>query len=59
MSPEAMWKMALNETKTIDKFDITRVPGGWIYRFFETRPTAVFVPLDNEFVSRSNVVANN
>ena len=59
MSPEAMWNMTLNETKTIGKMDIIRVPGGWIYRLFESSPTAVFVPLDNELVSRSNGVANN
>jgi hypothetical protein len=51
MSPDAMWKMKLNETKTVEKIDITRVPGGWVYRFFANSPTAVFVPLDNEFVS--------
>ena len=51
MSAEKMWKMKLNETKTVGSFDITRVPGGWVYRFFSgSHPTAVFVPLDNEFI---------
>jgi hypothetical protein len=52
MNSNELFNMKLHETKTIGKFDITRVPGGWIYRFFETRPTAVFVPLSNEFVER-------
>uniref|UniRef100_A0A6M3JKP6 Uncharacterized protein n=1 Tax=viral metagenome TaxID=1070528 RepID=A0A6M3JKP6_9ZZZZ len=58
------YNMAVNETITIDDFKITRVPGGWIYRFNEINqtmmingkwsenylPTAVFVPYKNEFV---------
>jgi hypothetical protein len=50
MTADKMWKMKLNETITVGSFDITRVPGGWVYRFFNGgHPTAVFVPLDNEF----------
>jgi len=56
--------MELNQTIPIDDFQITRVPGGWIYRFSQINqvllndgrwsedylPTAVFVPYANEFV---------
>lgn len=58
------YNMAVNETIRVDDFQITRVPGGWIYRFGEINqvpmpngvwtenylPTAVFVPIANEFV---------
>ena len=58
------YNMAVNETIRVDDYQITRVPGGWIYRFSEINqmlmpdgqwsenylPTAVFVPYANEFV---------
>lgn len=54
MSGLEMWKMELNKTYKIDNclWEITRVPGGWIYSPSDGRivTTAVFVPLDNEFV---------
>jgi hypothetical protein len=52
MTAKEMWNMKLNETRFNDGIDITRVPGGWIYRFIATIPTAVFVPLDNEFMNK-------
>lgn len=36
----------------------TRVPGGWIYRFWDYQkqdyyPNAIFIPFDNEFMGRT------
>lgn len=46
-----IYKMKLHESITINDIQITKVPGGWIYRFYTTpfnRPgiseSCVFVP---------------
>ena len=52
MSDDAMkmWNMRLNETIIVGGWSITRVPGGWIYLSNEPGGSAVFVPLNREFV---------
>lgn len=63
MKPK-MYDMEINQSIYEDDFQITRVPGGWVYRFSQVNqevqvdgtwsenylPTAVFVPMSNEFV---------
>jgi hypothetical protein len=47
-----IWELKLHETITLNDFSVTRVPGGWIYRFTikfsyqdAAKPeSAVFVP---------------
>lgn len=48
----AMWSMGINEEITApgNIWNITRVPGGWIYAMNEDNGPAVFVPKDNEFI---------
>lgn len=39
-------------TKSIKKFDVTRVPGGWVYAFDYPgwrQSQTVFVPFNNDF----------
>lgn len=50
---------ANNNTETVDdikRYEITRVPGGWVYAFeypgFRQSPI-VFVPFNNEFIDLS------
>lgn len=58
-----LYHMELHEQRTLDEqlatTVITRVPGGWIYTFYnqvdepsQERTSSVFVPFDNEFQPR-------
>jgi hypothetical protein len=64
-----LWGMKLNQSiHHNDGYTITRVPGGWIYRFYQIqqdegpsgsysenyREQAVFVPLNNEFLKEQS-----
>lgn len=51
-----IYKMKLHESITINDIQITKVPGGWIYRFYTTpfnRPgiseSCVFVPYSSGY----------
>lgn len=52
-----IYKLKLHESIEIRRlggFTITRVPGGWLYRFLHTgsvTASTVFVPFDNEFMA--------
>lgn len=52
-----LYKMELHEVINYDAFEVHRVPGGWIYRFFQIRKSScvaspavdsVFVPINDE-----------
>ena len=51
-----MHNLGLNETTQFGDFQIMRVPGGWIYRFWnhkeEDYTNSVFVPYNTEFLPR-------
>lgn len=53
MKEETIYNLKLHEEFQTEGYGITRVPGGWIYRFwdYEKRdyPSATFVPYNNEF----------
>ena len=47
-----LYKMELHETINYDDFEVYRVPGGWVYRFFQDpRSCAIKAPpVDSVFV---------
>ena len=56
---KTIYELSLHETIEIKgsiggKFEVTRVPGGWVYAFeypgFHQSPI-VFIPFDKEFIS--------
>jgi hypothetical protein len=54
MKEKDIYKLQLHDMITAPEFTILRVPGGWIYRFWdfvtkELSPVGVFVPFDDEF----------
>jgi hypothetical protein len=48
---ENLFQMKLHERFNIGEYIITRVPGGWMYKY-SSGDLAVFVPLNNEFCRR-------
>lgn len=52
---KTIYELKLHEELQIEGFSVTRVPGGWIYRYWDYTakdyyPTATFVPFSGEFV---------
>ncbi len=51
---KTIYTLKMNESGRFGKWNVTRVPGGWIYLQVEhdrgVAITAVFVPFDNEFM---------
>lgn len=47
---DAIYKLGLLESITLSGWKITRVPGGWIFKDFNTTGPGSFVSYDNEFL---------
>ncbi len=54
MSNNDIYNMELHDTIEIDQMRIVRVPGGWIYYYFDLtkndyKSMGVFIPYNNEY----------
>jgi hypothetical protein len=48
--PETIYDLACNQTKNCGKYDVTRVPGGWLYyNYTNGSSVCTFVHYNNEF----------
>ena len=50
---KTIYELKLHENLQLEDYQITRVPGGWIYRYWdydkrEYYPSATFVPYNND-----------
>ena len=59
MEQTDIYKMKLGDLIGIrNDVNVLRVPGGWIYIFYEQEFSS-FVPFDNEFIEPCTVVSEN
>ena len=69
MDQEQLWNMTLHDEITIGGGVVTRVPGGWLYRFWQHSSgydinggvqgdygPPVFVPYSTEFAPKNEVI---
>ena len=49
-----IYAMKLHDWEISEKFEVLRVPGGWIYTIFAKECTSVFVPLSEDIHSKLN-----
>jgi len=58
MIEDNIYTLILNETVLINGFNITRVPGGWIYQktnpFNDASSPLVFIPYNEEFIESNS-----
>lgn len=55
---KTIYNLKLHEEFQADGYLVVRVPGGWIYRFWDYKkkdyyPNATFVPYSEEYLSRN------
>lgn len=55
---KTIYELELHKRCTIPELEIIRVPGGWLYRFWDYEKqlystTATFVPYNNDFQEKS------
>ena len=51
---ESIWELKLHETVSFGLCEVMRIPGGWIYTYFDSKTgqeatTSVFIPFSIEF----------
>jgi hypothetical protein len=51
---KSIYDLELHETIYLDgkSIYVTRVPGGWLYKFIEETNISIFVPFNNEFMAK-------